>query len=47
MIRFHFCRYIYWVLDRVFEQSMFERKKCKRMRCVFHKNSKKLTEEGR
>lgn len=39
--RFHFCRYIYWAVDRVRKrvQSEFheyDRKKCKRMRHVFH-----------
>jgi transposase len=40
--RFHFCRYIYWALDRVRKRvqkgfSEYDRKKCKRMRHVFHK----------
>lgn len=50
--RFHFCRYIYWALDGVRRRvqknwSDYDRKKGKRMRYVFHKNSKKLTEEDR
>lgn len=50
--RFHFCRYIYWALDRVRRRIQatftdYDRKKCKRMRYVFHKNSEKLTEEDR
>lgn len=50
--RFHFCRYIYWVLDGVRRRVQknwndYDRKKGKRMRYVFYKNSAKLTEEDR
>src|SRR5690606_14244205 len=48
--RFHFCRYIYWALDKVRrkEQKLFDeydRKKCKRMRHVFYKRPEELTEK--
>ena len=50
--RFHFCRYIYWALDSVRrrvqkEFHSYDRKKCKRMKHVFHKASDRLTEEDR
>lgn len=50
--RFHFCRYIYWALDGVRRRVQknwndYDRKKGKRMRYVFYKNSAKLTEEDR
>lgn len=50
--RFHFCRYIYWALDGVRRRVQknwndYDRKKGKRMRYVFYKNSEKLTEEDR
>ncbi|WP_077703226.1 ISL3 family transposase [Virgibacillus dokdonensis] len=50
--RFHFCRYIYWALDGVrrriqSEWNDYDRKKCKRMRYVFYKDSAKLTEKER
>lgn len=50
--RFHFCRYIYWALDGVRRRVQknwhdYDRKKSKRMRHVFYKNSEKLTEEDR
>lgn len=50
--RFHYCRYIYWALDDVRkkvqkEWHAYDRKKCKRMRHVLHKNPTKLTEEER
>jgi len=50
--RFHFVRYIYWALDGVRRRIQstwndYDQKKCKRMRYVFHRNSKKLTEEDR
>lgn len=50
--RFHFCRYIYWALDGVRRRIQsdwndYDRKKCKRMRYVFYKDSAKLTEEDR
>lgn len=48
--RFHFCRYIYWALEKVRrkEQNKFhdyDRKKCKRMRHVFYKRYEKLTDK--
>lgn len=48
--RFHFVRYIYWALDGVRRRVQstwhdYDRKKCKRMRYVFHRDSEKLTEE--
>jgi len=48
--RFHFCRYIYWALERVRrkEQKKFhdyDRKKCKRMRHVFYKRYEELTDK--
>ncbi len=48
--RFHFCRYIYWALEKVRrkEQKAFDdyqRKKCKRMRHVFYKHYEDLTEK--
>ncbi|MDE3838084.1 ISL3 family transposase [Bacillus methanolicus] len=50
--RFHFCRYIYWALDAVRRRVQqdfhdYDRKKCKRMKHVFHKASDRLTEEER
>lgn len=50
--RFHFCRYIYWALERVRrnvqkEFSDYDRKKCKRMKHVFYKRKNKLTEKQR
>lgn len=50
--RFHFVRYIYWALDAVrrrvqSEWNDYDRKKCKRMRYVFHRNSEKLTQVDR
>lgn len=50
--RFHFVRYIYWALDGVRRRIQatwndYDRKKCKRMRYVFHRKSEKLTEEDR
>ncbi|MEK9199595.1 ISL3 family transposase [Ureibacillus sp. FSL E2-3493] len=50
--RFHYCRYIHWALDDVRrkvqkEMHAYDRKKCKRMRFVLHKNSAKLTEDER
>ncbi|WP_312755288.1 ISL3 family transposase [Rummeliibacillus suwonensis] len=50
--RFHYCRYIHWALDDVRrkvqkEWHAYDRKKCKKMRFVLHKNSAKLTEEER
>jgi transposase len=48
--RFHFCRYIYWALDQVRRRvqqdfNAFDRKKCKRMRYIFHKEKESLTDE--
>lgn len=48
--RFHFCRYIYWALEKVRrkEQNTFDdydRKKCKRMKHVFYKRPEKLSEK--
>jgi transposase len=48
--RFHFVRYIYWALDGVRRRVQsswhdYDRKKCKKMRYVFHRNSAKLTKE--
>jgi transposase len=48
--RFHFCRYIYWALDRVRRRVQvdfhpYDRKKCKRVRHIFFKSSTKLNEE--
>ena len=50
--RFHFCLYIYWALDRVrrrIQQNFhaYDRKKCKRMKHIFHKEHEKLTDEER
>ncbi|SDI30442.1 Transposase [Alteribacillus persepolensis] len=50
--RFHFCRYIYWALDRVRRrvQKDFhecDRKKRKRMKHVFNKRHEELTEKQR
>lgn len=49
--RFHFVRYIYWALDGVRRRIQvtwndYDRKKCKKMRYVFHRNSQKLTDEN-
>lgn len=48
--RFHYCSYVYWALDDVKrkvqkEWDAYDRRQCKRMRYVLHKDSKKLTEE--
>lgn len=48
--RFHFVRYVHWALERVRirvqkDFSDYDRKKCKKKRRVFHKNSCKLTEK--
>ena len=48
--RFHFCRYIYWALERVRrnvqkEFNDYDRKKCKRMKHVFNKRYDNLTEK--
>ncbi|WP_082090051.1 MULTISPECIES: ISL3 family transposase [Bacillus] len=48
--RFHFCRYIYWGLDGVRRRVQnqfhgYDRKKCKRMKHVFHKDCQRLTKD--
>lgn len=48
--RFHFCRYVYWALDRVRRRVQLDfhpcdRKKCKRVRHIFFKPPTKLNEE--
>src|SRR5699024_4038565 len=48
--RFRFCRYIYWALDRarinvLKEFHDYDRKKCKRMRHVFHKPFEELSDK--
>ncbi|MEB1809598.1 MAG: ISL3 family transposase [Bacillaceae bacterium] len=50
--RFHFCRYIYWALDRVRRRVQkdfheYDRKKCKRMKHVFNKRNEELTDKQR
>lgn len=50
--RFHFCRYIYWAMDGVRRRVQstwedYDRKKCKRMRHIFYKNSDKLNHHQR
>lgn len=50
--RFHFCRYVYWGLDAVRRRIQsdfhsYDRKKCKRMKHVFHKENCRLTDEER
>lgn len=47
--RFHFCRYIYWALERVRRRVQkefhdYDRKKCKRMKHVFYKRYEELTD---
>src|SRR5699024_3654251 len=47
--RFHFCRYIYWALDRARinvqkEFHDYDRKKCKRMRHVFYRPYEELSD---
>jgi transposase len=46
--RFHFCRYIYWAVDRVRKRVQrdfheYDRKKCKRMRHIFYKPNEELS----
>src|SRR5699024_1110834 len=46
---FHFCRYIYWALDRARinvqkEFHDYDRKKCKRMRHVFYRPYEELSD---
>jgi len=48
--RFHFSRYIYWGLDRVRrriqnEFNDYDRKKCKRMKYIFHKENSRLNDD--
>lgn len=50
--RFHFCRYMYWALDKVRRRVQqhfhtYDRKKCKKMRYIFYKSSEHLKEEER
>lgn len=50
--RFHFCRYIYWALERVrrrvqSEFDDYDRKKCKRKKHIFYKREENLTENQR
>lgn len=50
--RFHFCRYIYWGLDGVRRRIQkefhpFDRKKCKRMKHIFHKANDRLSDKER
>ncbi len=48
--RFHFVRYIYWALDGVRRRVQstwhdYDRKKCKKLRYVFHRSTEKPIEE--
>ncbi|GGJ75407.1 ISL3 family transposase [Virgibacillus kapii] len=48
--RFHFCRYIYWALERVRRRVQkefhdYDRRKCKRMKHVFYKRYENLSEK--
>ncbi|WP_079708295.1 ISL3 family transposase [Paraliobacillus ryukyuensis] len=48
--RFHFCRYIYWALERVRRRVQkefhdYDRKKCKRMKHIFYKRYEELTDK--
>ncbi|MGP4078262.1 ISL3 family transposase, partial [Halobacillus sp. K22] len=50
--RFHFCRYIYWALERVRRRVQkefhhYDRKQCKRKKHVFYKREENLTERQR
>lgn len=50
--RFHFCRYINWAVDRVRQRVQkdfhdYDRRKCKRMKHVFHKPYALLSEKQR
>lgn len=50
--RFHFVRYVHWALERVRirvqkDFSDYDRKRCKKKRRVFHKDSGKLSDEER
>ncbi|MBU8909047.1 ISL3 family transposase, partial [Desertibacillus haloalkaliphilus] len=48
--RFHFCRYIYWALEKVRRQAQkgfhdYDRKKCKQMKHVFNKRKRDLSKK--
>ena len=48
--RFHFCRYIYWALERVRRRVQkefhdYDRKKCKRMKHIFYKRYEELSDK--
>ncbi|STX09332.1 Transposase and inactivated derivatives [Kurthia zopfii] len=48
--RFHYCRYIYWALDKVRrsvqgEWHVYARKRLKRMRYIFYKREAQLNEK--
>ena len=48
--RFHFCRYIYWALEKVRRRVQkdfhdYDRKKCKRMKHIFYKSYERLSEK--
>ncbi|SIS51786.1 Transposase [Salimicrobium salexigens] len=50
--RFHFCRYIHWAVDRVRKRVQkefhdYDRRKCKRMRHIFHKPYELLSDKQR
>lgn len=50
--RFHFCRYIYWALDRIRRRVQktfheYDRKKCKRMKHIFYKPYEALSSKQR
>ncbi|SFJ39505.1 Transposase [Halobacillus dabanensis] len=48
--RFHFCRYIYWALEKVRRRVQrefheYDRKKCKRMKHIFYKSYDRLSDK--
>lgn len=48
--RFHFCRYIYWALEKVRRRVQkefheYDRKKCKRMKHIFYKSYDRLSQK--
>ena len=50
--RFHFCRYIYWALEKVRRRVQqefheYDRKKCKRMKHIFYKSYDRLSDKQR
>ncbi len=50
--RFHFCRYIYWALDKVRRRVQqdfhaYDRKKCKKIKRIFYKGYDQLSQEER